>query len=222
MEIRLIKNEIANTWRHEFQFLSALSNTKFFRISGCCLQGIELIRVSNAVAKYRPHFSIYPLWKNNVKECFSEPIILHEFSNHKGLQYSIPYVPSDPLNIDAIGTVKSELKELFSDSTNKSLIEFTKGKLKDVLVTSSPIAQAKLLELVIFSALIQEDDSLLNIEFSRAKQATKYWKPELFNWKYGSKEKWISDIEYFILNRGTFKSAVESNINSKALKNLHS
>ncbi len=86
-----IKKQIIDDWRKPFPQLTVYSNDKLYKIVGAFIIGIELIKLPRT-EEYRPHFVCYPLWKNGVKECLNVPIILREFYNSKGLQYSIPYI----------------------------------------------------------------------------------------------------------------------------------
>lgn len=191
-------------------------------MTGCFIQGFELTSLPHGSIKFRPHFVIYPLWKNSAKECLQEPSINHEFQNAKGLQYNIPYIENHPLLENAITAAKIELKTLIENTSIESFLRFADARLNDVLVAASPVMQAKIFELIIFSAMSIQDHELLVQQISRAKAASQSWAPHLFDWKFGSTNKWIEEIENCISNSREFNVKVEANIKDKTLAKLNS
>jgi hypothetical protein len=221
-ELTNAKRQIAQEWIREFPSLNMLSTARLLKVTGCFIQGIELTSLPHGAIKFRPHFVIYPLWKNSAKECLQEPSIVHEFKNAKGLQYNIPYIENHPLLENAITAAKIELKALIENTSIESFFRFADARLNDVLVAASPVMQAKIFELIIFSAMSIQDDELLVQQISRAKAASHSWAPHLFDWKFGSTNKWIEEIENCISNSREFNLKVETNIKHKTLAKLNS
>lgn len=102
------KNKIKNDWIQEFSELSAYTNIRLYKIIGPLIVGLELLHV-NFANGYRPHFAIYPLWKENIKECFKIPIMFIEFKNFKHLQFSIAYEFHERLLFEVQECVKQQL-----------------------------------------------------------------------------------------------------------------
>lgn len=220
-ELTNTKKQIASEWIREFPSLKMLSTARLLKVTGCFIQGFELTRLPHGSIKFRPHFVIYPLWKNSVKECLQESTIIHEFKNARGLQYNIPYIENHPLLENAITVAKNEIKVLIENTSIESLLRFVDARLNDVLVAASPVIQAKIFELIIFSAMSIQDNELLAQQISRAKKASQNWAPHLFDWKFGSTTKWIDELENCIANSESFNAKVETNIKDKTLAKLN-
>lgn len=86
---------VAKDWLAELPDLALYSPCKLYRIMGPLIMGLELTKLPR-VDEYRPHFVIYSLFGNrfgnDIATCLSGPIILKEFKDRRGLQYSIPYL----------------------------------------------------------------------------------------------------------------------------------
>jgi hypothetical protein len=75
-----------NEWINHFK-LTAKSPTKFYKTAGCFALGFDFPKI---YGELQPHFVIYPLWKKDIKDCFSAPLFLHTINNNKGLKYQEP------------------------------------------------------------------------------------------------------------------------------------
>ena len=75
-----------NEWINHFK-LTAKSPTKFYKTTGCFALGFDFPKI---YGELQPHFVIYPLWKKDIKDCFSAPLFLHTINNNKGLKYQEP------------------------------------------------------------------------------------------------------------------------------------
>ncbi|HVU95339.1 MAG TPA: hypothetical protein VHE34_08950 [Puia sp.] len=84
------KKIIATDWLKAFPELSGYAQNKFYRIAGCVLLGLELIKLPRS-EEYRPHFVMYPLWEENPDKCFTAIILVQEFYTKRNQQFSIPY-----------------------------------------------------------------------------------------------------------------------------------
>ncbi|MDR7210608.1 hypothetical protein [Flavobacterium piscis] len=160
---KTIKNAVACDWLNSFQELTMYSQNKFYKIVGCLVLGIELIKLPRT-DEYRPHFTLYPLWEKNVKECLNIPIVLEEFYNSKKNQFSIPYekhiqyfeevsqiiekqfpfILKDNIQTDVITSMIDNYsqKKRFSIAPNSYFqANFLEAKLKIALYTSVSKAQ---------------------------------------------------------------------------------
>ena len=73
-DIKEAKIKVKEDWINALPNLAAYAQNKLYKIVGPSVMGIELIKLPGT-PEYRPHFVCYPLWKENLKECF-------EWSNH--------------------------------------------------------------------------------------------------------------------------------------------
>lgn len=87
---KTIKKKVIEDWQLAFPYLSVYSQNKLYKVIGPVIIGLELIKLPRT-EEYRPHFVIYPLWKENVQKTLDIPILLREYYNNKRLQFNIPY-----------------------------------------------------------------------------------------------------------------------------------
>lgn len=87
---KTIKKKVIEDWQLAFPHLSVYSQNKLYKVIGPVIIGLELIKLPRT-EEYRPHFVIYPLWKENVQKTLDIPILLREYYNNKRLQFNIPY-----------------------------------------------------------------------------------------------------------------------------------
>jgi hypothetical protein len=80
-EETILKNEWIN--RND---LTAVTQSKYYKIVGCFAIGFELMKIRG---KIQPYFVIYPLWLEDVKECFGFSFLYHCIEDTKGLNYSL-------------------------------------------------------------------------------------------------------------------------------------
>ncbi len=83
-ESTVLKNE----WCKYYD-LTPLSPSKFYKIVGCYILGFEIIKIPNrGIAQ--PHLAVYPLWKDDIKQCLKTPYQLYGLENKRGLQVKLP------------------------------------------------------------------------------------------------------------------------------------
>ena len=63
---------IKNEWIKHFK-LTALSNSKFYKIVGCFMIGFELFKIPHR-GLIQPYFVLYHLWRENIKNVFGDHI----------------------------------------------------------------------------------------------------------------------------------------------------
>jgi hypothetical protein len=117
-----IKKKVIKDWQNAFPELTMYSQNKLYKVVGPIVTGIELIKLPHS-DEYRPHFHMYPLWRENVAKCLDYPIYLHEYYNRRRFQYNIPYENHAVFFNDAVATIKTETSLSFKDniSLNKVL-----------------------------------------------------------------------------------------------------
>ena len=109
-----IKRKVIEDWKLAFPQLSGYSQNKLYKVTGPIVVGIELVSLPRTEA-YRPHFAMYPLWKNDVKTSLDVPIVLKEYFNKKRLQYSIPYEKHSQLFSDVLESIKQQTPISFDE-----------------------------------------------------------------------------------------------------------
>lgn len=87
---KAVKEKVMTDWAAAFPQLTEYSSEKLYKIVGPLVTGLELIRLRGTEA-YRPHFVVYPLWKNDGKDNLDKPLFLREYLDKRRLQFSIPY-----------------------------------------------------------------------------------------------------------------------------------
>lgn len=86
-----IKKRIKEDWLNSFPELSPYNQNSFYKICGCKIIGIELIRIRSE-EKYRPYFVCYSLSSENIKECLKGTQVLKPLKlEYSGNLLDIPY-----------------------------------------------------------------------------------------------------------------------------------
>lgn len=217
-----IKKEIAQKWNFEFFNLSQFNQNKLYKVLGPIVGGIEIFNQPRS-KDYRPYIVWYPLWKSNLKKCFSEPIILQEIRNKKGMLYDIPYLENDTYIEEVIISTKEQL--FFSFSGHTHIIELFKlidSQFSHTLIKSSPTGQAILLEGKFLSAVYVNDIPLIAQVWTELFQVSKSWATNLFEWKYGKLDDWLQSLQEIKANREEFLKQIEANKQDKKISQLKS
>jgi hypothetical protein len=215
------KKKVTEEWINSIPQLSAFAHNKFYKIIGCIVIGIELIKLPK-LKEYRPHFVIYPLWKSNLKSCLDNPSILMEIYTKKGLQFSIPYLNNNVnLHESIIESLKNQVPVLFNDNvTLDSLFNLIDSRFDDILIKSNSAQQAKLFELKFYLALYLGNEYQINNILNQIQLAKKNWNIQMFEIWYGKFEIWIEELHTKLNIRDEFIKQVEVNKNETKLLSL--
>ena len=128
-----IKKEITGEWLSAFPSLKPYTQNKLYKIIGPFVTGLELIKLPR-IEQYRPHFVLYPLYRNDVKSSLESPCLMFEFYTVRKLQIHLPYddrkqlykntqqLILQALKIQLVDDV--ELKELYSLVDEQLLTDF--------------------------------------------------------------------------------------------------
>ena len=132
------KKSVIEDWRKSFPYLTSYAANKFYKLVGPVLIGLDVIKLPMS-EEYRPHFVIYPLWRRDIRTCLDTPIIMKEFHDKKGFQYSISY--------DRHSVFFAEVLEAIMKQTPLSLDEKSISLKKLIAVmnersTSPPLSRA--------------------------------------------------------------------------------
>jgi hypothetical protein len=221
-DIKEIKKRVTEEWLSSVPQLSAFAQHKLYRIVGCAIIGIELVKLPK-VEDYRPHFVLYPLWKSDLKNCLDSPIILMEISNKKGLQFSIPYLKHNSYFNEAIECSKKQIPILWSENIAlKSLFDLVDSRFNDILIKSNSAQQAKLFELKFYTALYTGSQFQIQNILNQIQQASKNWNMQMFEVWYGKFDTWLKGLQEKVNSREKILKQIEANKQDKKILQLKS
>ena len=219
--IKEMKKKVAEDWQNAFPQLAVYAPHKYYKIVGPIITGLELVKLPRS-EDYRPHFVCYPLWKDNLKTCLDTPIILKEFYNKKGLQFSIPYAKHDTFFSDVLSAAKKQMPiPLEGDVSLKSLFSAIDEHSKTPPLSAAPNSylQAVLQESKLEIALCAGNDDQVQSVLSQIQKRNwdvahfGMWKVDVNQWLKGVKEK--------VNNREKLVSQVKLNKQEKKLEKLY-
>ncbi len=194
-----IKKKVAEDWQNAFPQLVKYAQNKYYKIVGPLLVGIELIKLPR-VEEYRPHFVIYSLWGNksgkDLKACLSGPIILKEFFNKKGLQFSIPYTNHNTVFPEVLKAVKKQMPvKLDGETSIKKIYSAIEEHSKTPPLSAAPNSylQASLQEYKLDIALCIGADKQVQEVFKQIKKRD--WDLNHFAMFGINPEKWFKSLE---------------------------
>lgn len=217
-----IKKKVAQDWLSSFSQLSAFAQNKLYKVIGCCITGIELIKLPYS-EEYRPHFVIYPLWKTDVKKCLDAPSLMKQLYNRKGLQFNIPYEKHDFYLNEAIDCFKKQITvSLNGDVSLNSLLAFVDSLFGDMLIKTNSAQQAKLFELKIHSALYVGNQVQIQNVLNQIQHARKSWNMQMFESWYGKYDLWVQGLLEKVKSHAEFLNQIETNKQDKKIATLQS
>lgn len=218
---KTIKNKIANDWQDNFNELTIYSQNNFYKIVGCLVVGIELIKLPRT-DEYRPYFVIYPLWKKDLKQCLDIPIILQEFYNKNGFQFEIPYeYNKHSLYFDeVIQIIKRQYPFLFHrDISTQSIINSINNYSQNKRFSVAPLSyfQAEFLqvkmEITLYKDVIEARKILEDIKKIN-------WDVDHFQACGVNIIEWFNSLQYEIDNQDLFLKQIEVNKLEKKFQKL--
>ncbi|QQT26038.1 hypothetical protein [Sphingobacterium spiritivorum] len=220
--IQKIKKKISEEWISSVPQFSFFAQNKFYRVVGCLVIGIEAVNVPN-IEGYKPHFVIYPLWKDDLKKCMDAPSIYFSIENKKRLEFSIPYLKHNIYFNDVIECLKKELPILWNDSISlRSLFTLIDNRFNDILIKTNSSQQAKLFELKFYAALYTGNQSQVQNVINQIQQASKKWNIQMFEMWHGKLDVWLQSLQEVISNRDEFLKQIEVNKQDKKIAKLQS
>lgn len=216
------KKEITNDWISEFPQLSVYSSMKLYAVLDIAIIGIELLSGITS-GNYRPYIVYYPLWNASNKDNWSNQIILQEVYDKKGLQFNMPYNNHQPTLKEAVEcTRKQALSCLDVPVSVKSIQNLIDHQFSDLLVSSSPVAQARLYACKLHVALYLNDSTLISMIQKEIERASDTWEPRFFEWRYGKVCDWKKDLYKVLDNRNEFLNQIKQNRSEKKISKLNS
>ncbi|RFS26227.1 hypothetical protein DVR12_00095 [Chitinophaga silvatica] len=216
-----IKKAITHDWQNAIPELTEYSQNKLYNVVGPLVIGIELIKLPMS-NEYRPHFVIYSLWKQDLNSCLDIPILLKEYHNKNGVQYSIPYENHNIFFNEAVDSVKNQTPLTFEGN-----ISF--GKVMSVLdeysqmrpLSAAPnsfiqatLAEAKL-KIALFIGISEAQNILEKIN-------RRNWDVNHFKSCGVDVNNWLQSLQSSLSNRGEFLKQIEVNKHNKKISYLNS
>lgn len=217
------KKIIKEVWLKEFPALSAYAQNKLYKIIGSFVCGIELINLPRS-ENYRPHFVIYPLYKENIKSCLDYPSLMFEFYNSKKLQLNLSYNDVGDKLKEALNIVSNNLQiSLKGNVTLDSFYNLIDNVQKnDATYNSHSGKSASLLELKFYTALYVGSQSQIQNVLNQIEQSSKSWNMNMFETWYVKFDLWFKGLQENVSNRDEFLKQIESNKQDKKIKKLQS
>jgi len=218
---KLFKKQVIEDWQLAFPQLTKFSQDKIYKTVGPVVMGIELVKLPYT-DEYRPHFVIYPLWKEGIAKTLDIPIVLMQYYNDKRLQLNIAY--------DRHSTILHEAVELIIKQTP---ISFTGDiMLEDLLSVLNDYSKIPPLSAApnSFSQASLWADKLkiaLYISKDRAKRLLdeiekKQWDQKSFHNRNITIQSWLTSLNEIISNRADLIKQIEINKQDKKIAKLAS
>lgn len=207
-EETILKNEWINRYG-----LTAVTQSKYYKIVGCFAIGFELMKIHG---KIKPYFVIYPLWLEDVKECFGFSFLYHCIEDSKGLYYSLP-----------ISQMLEKKEEIFQNAEIYLNLDLKKNIHKDSLLkvidTHSkkryyvPSDQSAIIEMKVYMATFLNDESLFEQAITDMEEAYANFK-SIFEEYYGKLDDCKNKLISVFSNRQAVLDKIEENIANGKIK----
>lgn len=207
-EETILKNEWINRYG-----LTAVTQSKYYKIVGCFAIGFELMKIHG---KIKPYFVIYPLWLEDVKECFGFSFLYHCIEDSKGLYYSLP-----------ISQMLEKKEEIFQNAELYLNLDLKKNIHKDSLLkvidTHSnkryyvPSDQSAIIKMKVYMATFLNDESLFEQAITDMEEAYANFK-STFEEYYGKLDDCKNKLISVFSNRQAVLDKIEENIANGKIK----
>ena len=211
-EETILKNE----WINHFG-LTAVSTYKYYKIVGCFLIGFEQIRTRGEL---QPHFMIYPLWGNDIKDCLQGYCLYHCIEDSKGFGYQI-----------SASKMLAQKDEVFLNAERFMGFDLTKDIRKNQILDifkkyseeydTNPVRQNTIFVLKTYMATYLNDKPLFDEIVVSMKKMEDYARQDsqrfekLFHKRY---EFWKEDLISIFSNRQIILDKINANTASGKIK----
>ncbi len=207
---------LKNEWINHFG-LTAISTYKYYKIVGCFLIGFEQIRTRGEL---QPHFMIYPLWGNDIKDCLQGYCLYHCIEDSKGFGYQISaskmLARKDEVFLNAEKYIGFDLTK---DIRKKQMLDIFKKYSEEY--DTNPVRQNTIFVLKTYMATYLNDKPLFDEIVTSMKKMEDYarqdpqWFEKVFNKRY---EFWKEDLISIFSNRQVILDKINANIASGKIK----
>jgi len=216
-----LKKQVITDWGNAFPELTVYAQDKLYRVVGPVVIGLELVKLPRT-DEYRPHFVVYPLWRKDIKESLSTPIVLMEYYDRRGFQFNIPYGLHSTSFNEALDSVRKQTLLPFKGIVSlKKIVSVLDDYSKKPPLIASPNSylQAALQEAKLKIALfISATDAQTILE----QIGNRNWDTNHFNACGVDVDKWLRSLHTTISNRNDFLKQIEKNKQGKKMSNLES
>lgn len=215
-----IKRKVVADWRDAFPDLAKVGERRLLRVVGPLVVGLEII--TGPPDLYRPYNVVYPLWRDDVKECLDYPDVLYEFVDERGVQVFIEYNKHAVLFRKASQNV--EHYALFPFYGNISLSSLLRGIDKyaqtPLIKAQGSPARARLLYFTCLCSLYSDRMDLVNDIVDKIQLEKELWDMERFSAILGDFDIWFNKLISLIESDGKLHQLVEANLQAPKLKKL--
>ena len=213
-----IKKKVSQDWLDAYPELSPYKANKLFKVVGPFILGIELFTLPYQGKEYRPYFVGYSLWDNNEEECMLGPLFMQEIKDKKGWQFNIPFSDYDSKNAEAIECTKNKIKTSFDKIVLiKDLLQVFNNLFSSA---HSHPGQMGVSLTKFYFALYIGDLTLINEMLKEIINVSSDWGPNIFKFRYGTREQFIEKLQNDIINRESFLNLIKLNQGSNKFKKL--
>ncbi|WP_343701359.1 hypothetical protein [Chitinophaga sp.] len=214
-----VKKAIDSDWLNEFPQWSSYGVNRYYKIIGPVLAGVELIRLRGG-DEYRPHFTIYPLWKKDINDCFNYPIVMYEFHNERNLQFSIKYLRHAVYFEEMVKNVKAQIPGILEGNIQLNAVlnffdEYARTPPLSAALNSFLQAELKADKLAIALYISQEEARKVFFDITQQD-----WDLQHFKACGIDINKWLHELQDRINNREAFLRQIITNTNHKKLVKL--
>ena len=193
--------------------LKGITSKCFVHRVECILVGLTFVKVPSR--GYKIFFTIYPLWRSNLKSCISVPLLLQPLVDNNGLDIylrdDIDYVDSCNLHFPLLSG-RHSAEDFF-----KVLYEIL---LDDKSIQNNFVPQMKIYELIYGIALYLNNRELAQDIYIRISNQISCWDTKIFNYWYGDKDTIMSKLLEFEANKYRIVKNVDLNTFDPKVKKL--
>lgn len=214
-----IKKKVAEDWVKAFPQLTLYEKNKLYKVVGPVIIGIEMIKLPRT-EEYRPHFVMYSLWNKDIKANFYFPIVLKEYYNKNGTQYSIPYEKHIAFFSDVLESIKKQnILPFDGDVHFRKMISAINEYSKTPPLSAAPnsylqaVLQEAILKITLF---INKDEAQIILKLINKKS----WDANHFEACGMEISKWLHNLEQTISDRDEFLKQIEINQQDKKIAKL--
>ena len=184
-----MKNQLLSNYKG----LTELKKNQLYYLQGAFLIGIEIIKIPR-IQKYRPHFSLYPLYGNQngfeLNDCMKYPILFFEFFNRKNLQFSLR--PNEDIN-EVIQSINETISFGFAKEVYfNDYLDWVKFISKNKNYRNT-IKLPKLLETLYFNSLFFSEEKS-EFALSQIDEILSDSNLNIFN-MYQGYENWVNNLK---------------------------
>lgn len=216
-----LKKNIRADWQGAFPALGWYAPTKLYQVVGPVVMGLELIRLPRS-EDYRPHFVVYPLWRQDVTACLSFPFVLKEYYNAKGLQFNIPYQRHRGFFEEVVAAMKQQTPLWLDGSiTGKKAAAFLDAYARCPPLSFAPdsylqatLQEAKL-KIALFTGPAEAEAVIEHIQ-------QRSWNDQHFKACGIDKTTWLRGLRDTVSNREPFLQQIEANKQNSKIAQLPS